>query len=112
MDNKIYENYQKNFLIEDFYECHEIYEEYWKETCSPLTFEHPFVVLVQVAVIMAHLKRGNFIGAKKLIAKTNNHYKAIGYLNLNYINEVKFILYLEKLNLMVKKEHYYYTDFF
>jgi len=112
MDNNIYMKYQKHFLIQDFYECHEIYEEYWKATCSPLTFEHPFVILVQVAVIMEHLKRHNYKGASKLIIKTNNHYKKIGSLNLDYIKEENFILFFEKLNLMVEEETYYYTDFF
>jgi hypothetical protein len=112
MDITKYEDYKKHFLIQDFYECHEIYEEYWKATCSPLTFEHPFVILVQVAVIMEHLKRGNYTGARKLINKTTSHYQKIESLNLDYINEVKFMIFFEKLNLMVNDENYYYTDFF
>lgn len=50
----------------DFFECHEIMEEYWKE--------HPddprsstYVGLIQIAVAMYHHRRGNIPGAVKML---------------------------------------------
>ncbi|MDF2721960.1 MAG: hypothetical protein K0Q59_1635 [Paenibacillus sp.] len=50
----------------DYFECHEILEEYWKE--------HPgdplggtWVCLIQIAVSLYHQRRGNRAGARKMI---------------------------------------------
>ncbi|MBO9597142.1 MAG: DUF309 domain-containing protein [Cohnella sp.] len=52
----------------DYFECHEIMEEYWKE--------HPespqlgcWLVLIRIAVALYHARRGNRTGALKLISK-------------------------------------------
>ncbi|MEK8127068.1 DUF309 domain-containing protein [Paenibacillus filicis] len=61
-----------NFLIyfhaeRDYFECHEVLEEYWKE--------HPqdpngdaYVVLIQIAVASYHERRGRRTGAAKMLA--------------------------------------------
>lgn len=52
----------------DYFECHEIMEEYWKE--------HPdsklaicWLVLIRIAVALYHARRGNRAGAVKLMGK-------------------------------------------
>jgi len=51
----------------DYFECHELLEEYWKEHPeSP--FRHAWVGLIQVAVGMYHYRRGNAAGAEKSLA--------------------------------------------
>lgn len=59
----------------DFFECHEILEEYWKE--KP---DHPYadtlVGLIQVAVGLYHQRRGNKAGAVKMLGSS-----------LSYLNE-------------------------
>ncbi len=52
----------------DYFECHEIMEEYWKE--------HPqspqlgcWLVLIRIAVALYHARRGNRSGALKLMGK-------------------------------------------
>jgi uncharacterized protein len=51
----------------DYFECHEILEEYWKslptESRSPV-----WVGLIQIAVSLYHLRRGNFVGAEKMLS--------------------------------------------
>ncbi len=53
----------------DFFECHEILEEYWKENPG-----HPYaetlVGLIQVAVGLYHQRRGNKAGAVKMLGSS------------------------------------------
>jgi predicted metal-dependent hydrolase len=62
-----------SYLVEfhasrDFFECHELLEEYWKE--HP---EHPYadtwVGLIQLAVGLYHQRRGNLAGARKMLTQ-------------------------------------------
>lgn len=52
----------------DYFECHEIMEEYWKEQAgSPLSA--CWLVLIRIPVALYHARRGNRAGALKLLAK-------------------------------------------
>ena len=48
----------------DYFECHELLEEYWKEV-APGNKEHPAAVFVLLSTSMYHWRRGNFAGARK-----------------------------------------------
>ncbi len=48
----------------DYFECHELLEEYWKEV-APGNKEHPAAVLVLLSTSMYHWRRGNLAGAFK-----------------------------------------------
>jgi predicted metal-dependent hydrolase len=50
----------------DYFECHEILEEYWKSLPSE-TRSDLWVGLIQIAVGLYHHRRGNFVGAEKMI---------------------------------------------
>lgn len=52
----------------DYFECHEIMEEYWKE--HPHS-EHlaSWLVLIRIPVCLYHARRGNWTGASKLMGK-------------------------------------------
>lgn len=52
----------------DYFECHEILEEYWKKTDTP-SKQSIWVGLIQLAVSSYHHRRGNFAGAKKTLVK-------------------------------------------
>ncbi|WP_276351470.1 DUF309 domain-containing protein [Cohnella caldifontis] len=52
----------------DYFECHEIMEEYWKEQTGS-RYEGSWLVLIRVAVASYHARRGNWAGARKMIAK-------------------------------------------
>jgi predicted metal-dependent hydrolase len=52
----------------DYFECHEIMEEYWKEQQqSPYTMA--WLVLIRIPVSLYHARRGNWAGAIKLMGK-------------------------------------------
>ena len=53
----------------DYFECHEVLEEYWKEhPDSP--YRKTWVGLIQVAVAMYHQRRENLAGAKKMLSSS------------------------------------------
>ncbi|MEX2461313.1 MAG: DUF309 domain-containing protein [Paenibacillaceae bacterium] len=50
----------------DFFECHEVLEEYWKGVpASPL--RQAWHGLIQIAVALYHQRRGNRVGARKML---------------------------------------------
>ncbi|MEH7222821.1 DUF309 domain-containing protein [Bacillus sp. JJ1566] len=50
----------------DYFECHEILEEHWKE--DPVPERKPYWVgLIQIAVSLYHYRRGNIAGALKMM---------------------------------------------
>jgi uncharacterized protein len=52
----------------DFFECHEIMEEYWKQQKGS-RHEGCWLVFVRISVACYHGRRGNWAGARKLMAK-------------------------------------------
>ncbi|CAG9622346.1 DUF309 domain-containing protein [Sutcliffiella rhizosphaerae] len=50
----------------DYFECHEVLEEYWKEKEAQERDIH-WVGLIQIAVGLYHQRRGNLSGAKKML---------------------------------------------
>ncbi|MDF9410752.1 DUF309 domain-containing protein [Brevibacillus laterosporus] len=55
----------------DYFECHEILEEYWK-SLPPNKRTSTWVCLIQVAVALYHHRRGNFNGAIKLLQNASS----------------------------------------
>lgn len=53
---------------EDYFECHEVLEEYWKEI-APGNREHILVGFVQLATGLYHWRRGNMNGALRTLQK-------------------------------------------
>lgn len=52
----------------DYFECHEIMEEYWKE--HPRSeYKACWLVLIRISVCLYHARRGNWSGAIKLMGK-------------------------------------------
>ncbi|WP_203361847.1 DUF309 domain-containing protein [Bacillus sp. REN10] len=56
---------------QDYFECHEVLEEYWKEKTDQ-TRDSVWVGLIQTAVVLYHHRRGNMKGALKLAVKALN----------------------------------------
>lgn len=54
---------------EDYFECHEVLEEYWKEI-APKDKTHPLTAWILLATGMYHWRRGNFSGAKRSLSKS------------------------------------------
>lgn len=53
----------------DFFECHEVLEEYWKETKGDV-LGPVWVGLIQLAVGLYHHRRGNQAGARKMLSSS------------------------------------------
>lgn len=61
-----YLDYLVHFHVHrDYFECHEVLEEFWKEGNSE---EIIWVGLIQVAVALYHQRRGNIRGATKMMS--------------------------------------------
>ncbi|BBI33619.1 DUF309 domain-containing protein [Cohnella abietis] len=52
----------------DYFECHEIMEEYWKENPDS-ELKTCWLVLIRIPVCLYHARRGNWAGAIKLMGK-------------------------------------------
>lgn len=70
----LYDKSYIDFLIHfhgtrDYFECHEILEEHWKQAPAPLR-EKKWVGLIQIAVALYHQRRRNFEGAAKMLASS------------------------------------------
>ncbi len=66
----VYHEHLINYLVQfhavrDYFECHEILEEYWKEHPDD-PHSYIYVGLIQVAVAQYHERRGNTSGAEKM----------------------------------------------
>jgi uncharacterized protein len=59
----------------DYFECHEVLEEYWKEHPND-PFSRAYVGLIQIAVGLYHHRRGNVAGAVKMLQAAINGFSA------------------------------------
>ena len=48
----------------DYFECHELLEDYWKEV-APRQKVHPLAALILLSTSMYHWRRGNYLGASR-----------------------------------------------
>ena len=56
---------------EDYFECHEVLEEYWKEI-APRDKTHPLTSWILLSTGMYHWRRGNFKGAYRSLKSAHN----------------------------------------
>lgn len=72
MHQAFHENYIEFFTYfngnADYFECHEVFEELWKEVASN-NKKHVLVGFILVATGMYHWRRGNIAGAKRSMMK-------------------------------------------
>jgi len=54
---------------EDYFESHEVLEEYWKEI-APKDKTHPLTAWILISTGMYHWRRGNFTGAYRSLEKS------------------------------------------
>jgi len=61
----------KLFNAGEFFEAHEVWEEVWRESEEP---DRSFYQgLIQFAVALAHLERGNQVGFERLVQRAEEH---------------------------------------
>ncbi|WP_241494666.1 DUF309 domain-containing protein [Bacillus coahuilensis] len=93
----------------DYFECHEILEEYWKE--KDKGNKHSiWVAFIQLAVSQYHYRRNNFIGAErmlsnsiKLFLKNKDKIKDLG------IDEVELEKLLNENLSQIQRQQSYYS---
>lgn len=78
----------------DYFECHELLEDYWKKTDSG-NKDSIWVGLILVAVSSYHHRRSNFIGAKRTLEKAMHIFEfqadSLTKLGLDKIHLVHFL---------------------
>lgn len=91
----------------DYFECHEILEEYWKET-APKERDSHWVGLIQIAVALYHDRRGNKKGAARTLSKAlaNLHLKKAELLKLGLDPERLFKLLEDTHERMLSQKPY------
>ncbi|WP_064090976.1 DUF309 domain-containing protein [Rossellomorea aquimaris] len=87
-------NYPQPYLLyliyfhgsRDYFECHEVLEEYWKEV-DPKNRASHWVGLIQIAVSLYHYRRNNLPGASRTLDKAlkniNNNVSELEQLGLD-----------------------------
>ena len=93
------------FNQEQFYECHEVLEELWLESTGP--YRDLYKGVIQAAVALYHLKRGNLNGAKALLQTSTGYltkYKpsALG-LNVGKLIEEMKVCFRSRKGLLIPK---------
>ncbi|ATP39586.1 hypothetical protein CSE16_05700 [Solibacillus sp. R5-41] len=87
---------------EDYFECHEVLEEYWKEI-APGEKHHPLVGYVQLATGLYHWRRGNLLGANRILQKALTIFeKNDSHLFYEYINREDL---LEQMHISLQRIH-------
>jgi len=89
--------------VRDYFECHEILEEYWKEhPGSP--YRETWVMLIQLAVSLYHERRGNKPGAVKLMTGAIKRFNAEHMRQLG-IDGGRLLEMMEKRLVELRSEH-------
>jgi predicted metal-dependent hydrolase len=95
----------------DYFECHEVLEEYWKEDERGQRKVY-WVAFIQIAVSLYHQRRGNFSGSlrmmKNAISILKNEKEAVKMLGLHY---EQLIVVLEKRKEEIESHHPYTSIF-
>ncbi|GAB6430054.1 MULTISPECIES: DUF309 domain-containing protein [Bacillus] len=91
----------------DYFECHEILEEYWKEKPRG-DRDHYLVGLIQIAVSLYHQRRSNWNGAEKMMksAITILEKNSTPLLRLGINATQLLVLLKDRLQSIQKEEHF------
>ncbi|MDQ0219046.1 DUF309 domain-containing protein [Peribacillus cavernae] len=93
----------------DYFECHEVLEEYWKEV-APGERGSRWVGLIQIAVSFYHYRRGNFIGALKTMKKAISILeKKSEEINELGIDHLKMLILLNKTKDGIESHRVYHS---
>ncbi|WP_017755639.1 DUF309 domain-containing protein [Calidifontibacillus oryziterrae] len=103
-----------NYLVffhgpRDYFECHEVLEEYWKQNKDEGR-DSIWVGLIQVAVAFYHHRNNNFNGSARLLKKAlsnlKNKKEALSHLGIEYEN---LIMILNRRLCEIEKKQTYYS---
>ncbi|GAB7386879.1 DUF309 domain-containing protein [Bacillaceae bacterium] len=89
----------------DYFECHEILEEYWKSLPKNEKGD-VWVGLIQIAVALYHQRRGNYAGARKMFAAALRRLRAQELNRLGLGGERLLSLLHRRMKAVEQKEAY------
>lgn len=90
----------------DYFECHEVLEDYWKE--NGMKRDAVWVLLIQIAVGLYHYRRENLKGALKMLRKAEMNFPQNRfYLQLLGIDHTELFVRLQTLIKQVQAQHPY-----
>ncbi|MDD9267763.1 DUF309 domain-containing protein [Paenibacillus sp. GCM10023248] len=92
----------------DYFECHEIMEEFWKEHPGDVRSK-TYVALIQIAVGMYHIRRGNRPGAVKMLQSSLRNAQAEHVASLGLDAEELVRLIRDTLT-QIEQDGYSYAD--
>ncbi len=87
---------------EDFFECHEVLEEYWKEI-APKDKTHPLTAWILLATGMYHWRRGNYRGASRSLQKSRERFKI--NITSDFYEGIDLLSVLDSLNQSIDVVH-------
>lgn len=101
--NPLHHPYFVKFIVyfnenQDFFECHEVLEEYWKSIPNR-TKDHPLVSYILLATSLYHWRRDNKVGALRTIVKVNNRFEKMATIYPAYTTSLQFAKLLEQIRL-------------
>jgi len=82
---------------QDFFECHEVLEEYWKSLPNN-TKDHPLTGYILLATGMYHWRRGNTIGGLRTLKKANVKFNAALDKYPQFMDGINFEILRKDLN--------------
>lgn len=88
------------FNEQKYWECHEVFEDLWKEDVTDKA-RYIWWAVIQVAAAMIHYRDNNLIGARGLITKAKNKFDKIDEYNVTTEFVFKYLEW-EKLTKMVR----------
>lgn len=83
-------DYCAYFTLGDYFECHEVAEEYWK-MLAPGDKEHALVGYIQLAAGLYHERRGNTRGAQKLLTSAERILMNADDVFFTYVNREQLV---------------------
>ena len=96
---------------QDYFECHEVLEEYWKEI-APGEKLHPLVGYVQLATSMYHWRRGNFVGASRMLEKAIINFelnKGSAFFNYIDFDQLLTAMYIQSKKIQASEPFFSFT---
>jgi predicted metal-dependent hydrolase len=105
---KAYLDYLYHFHCDrDYFECHEVLEEYWKEKNAAEREIH-WVGLIQIAVGLYHQRRGNYKGALRMLQNAHSIIgKESAEINALGLDSRKLVILLgERIDCVRREEPY------
>lgn len=72
---------------QDYFECHEVLEEYWKEQHN-FSKDHPLTGYILMSTGLYHWRRGNTAGAARTIQKAIRRFQQMPVQFVDYLEEV------------------------